>query len=183
MVIEKEYIDLDYLADYTAYYATCFEGYPTRCKRVHFFDIRLSESDLLDSIEGRGADSAAKLQDAYQGFSVVRPLPEAVVGRTVLRTYPPDRENGRRHYCCVRPYDSNLYGIQLRTESLAFQEQDRVLMACATVALWSALHQTADLFGTSKLPPAQIAPHERCSTPRQAFTGGRTHRSPGESRR
>lgn len=39
-----------------------------------------------------------------------------------------------------KPYDVNLFGIKLTINSIAFQEQDKVVAACATTAIWTALH-------------------------------------------
>lgn len=78
----------------------------------------------------------------------------AVIGRTVVRTYPPDGD--RRNYPCVRKYHVNLYGIELTVDSLAFQEQDTSLAACATVALWSCFQKTRDLFNSGLPSPVQI---------------------------
>jgi hypothetical protein len=81
-------------------------------------------------------------------------LATAVIGRTVVRTYPPDGD--RRNYPCVRKYHVNLYGIELTVDSLAFQEQDTSLAACATVALWSCFQKTRDLFNSGLPSPVQI---------------------------
>jgi hypothetical protein len=94
------------------------------------------------------------LQESYLGFIVVRPLPRAIVGRTVLKTYEAD--GNRRHYKVTRKYSANLFGIELNLESLAFQEQDRAVSACATVSLWCCFHKTAKLFGTPAPRPAKI---------------------------
>ena len=155
IVIEHIYTDGDYLEDYSAYYVRCFNNYSRHCKRVHFFcnsfdEAHFSRLIVRDSTDG----DLATLVKSYLGFIVVRPLPKAVVGRTVLATYPSD--NGRRHYTSLRPYRANLFGLDLNIESLAFQEQDTVLAACATVALWSAFHKTSDLFGTFAPRPAEI---------------------------
>jgi hypothetical protein len=72
----------------------------------------------------------------------------------VLRHYESD--GGRRHYSAVRDYQANLFGIAFPLHSLAFQQQDRALAACATVALWSCFHQTAKLFNTTAPSPANI---------------------------
>jgi hypothetical protein len=53
-------------------------------------------------------------------------------------------------------YDSNLFGINLSINSLAFQEQDTVLAACATVSLWSCFNKTRELFGSQSPTPAEI---------------------------
>jgi hypothetical protein len=49
-----------------------------------------------------------------------------------------------------------LYGIELTVDSLAFQEQDTSLAACATVALWSCFQKTRDLFNSGLPSPVQI---------------------------
>ena len=117
------------------------------CKRLHFFRTDISQAQLLELVVRPSLpDSTHELGDEYLGFVVARPLPQAVIGRTVLRPWEDD--GGRRAYTCVRPYEASLFGVPVSLSSLAFQEQDRVLGACATVALWSAFQKTADLFGT-----------------------------------
>lgn len=146
VVVEERYIDGDYLDDFSTYYARCFADYDRRCTRLHFYDIDLSADQLREAILGK---ASTDLQPNYLGFVVVRPIPQAAVGRTVLRVYPDD--NGRRHYPATRVYESNLYGLVQRVESLAYQQQDRTVAACATVALWCAFQKTSELFG-SRLP-------------------------------
>jgi hypothetical protein len=55
-----------------------------------------------------------------------------------------------------RPYTLNLLGKQLIVKTLAFQEQDINVSACATTALWMAFHKTASLFQTPLPSPYQI---------------------------
>lgn len=155
IVVEHEYIDGDYLDDFSNYYVKCFKTYERKCKRLHFFSVDLSADELRTSIASTSNGATlAKIRGAYLGFVVARPLPDAVIGRSALKTYPPD--GGRRNYTCTRLYTVNLYGIELSVRSLVFQEQDNVLAACATVALWCSFHKTAELFGTAVLTPAQI---------------------------
>jgi hypothetical protein len=97
----------------------------------------------------------AELQSAYLGFIVARPLPDSIIGKTVLNTY--DDDHGRREYSVTLDYDVHLCGLDLQVkDSLAFQEQDAVLAACATVALWSCFQKTADLFHTPVPSPSAI---------------------------
>lgn len=160
MVVERDYTDGDYLDDYANYYVKAFRDYPRRCTRLHFFSRRFDSDDLREVVLGQRDHT--ELQETYQGFVVIRPLPNAVIGRTAVATYPPD--GGRRNYRAIRRYPANLYGIELAIDSLAFQQQDTVLAACATVALWSAFHKTAEQFG-SKLPtPAEITTAATSST-------------------
>ncbi|MCI0640637.1 MAG: hypothetical protein L0Y72_07140 [Gemmataceae bacterium] len=154
IVVEREYIDGDYLDDFAAYYVKCFHNYERRCKRLHFFSTAFTHDQILASILKRDGSDERPLKDSYLGFIVARPLPDAIIGRTVLRTY--DDDGGRRNYPCTKDYKANFFGIDLAIRSLAFQEQDSVLAACATVSLWCAFHKTADLFGTTTPSPATI---------------------------
>jgi hypothetical protein len=155
LLIENDYIDKDYLSDFAAFYVSCFESYERRCKRLHFFSCEINDDDLRQAVRGEIAPEKLKqLIGAYLGFIVARPLPDAVVGRTLLKTYPPNGD--RRYYPCTTDYSANLFGIDLPIRSLAFQEQDTVIAACATVALWSCFHKTAKLFQTIVPTPARI---------------------------
>jgi hypothetical protein len=155
IVVETDYTDGDYLDDFAAYYVKCFAPYQRRCKRLHFFKAAFDEQGFLKKIRGPlSKDEEDQLRGDYLGFVVARPLPQAIVGRTVLRTY--DSDGGRRNYTCTRQYKVNLFGLELSLPSLAFQEQDTVLAACATVALWSCFQKTAELFGTPTPTPAVI---------------------------
>lgn len=155
IVIERDYTDGDYLDDYSTYYVKCFRPYERVCKRLHFFSIPLSKEQFVGIITTNAEDEEdSNFRSGYVGFVVARPLPQAVIGRTVLRTYPPD--GGRRQYPCTKTYEPNLFGVELKVESLAYQQQDTTLAACATVALWTCFHKTAELFGTPCPRPAAI---------------------------
>ncbi len=156
IVVEHEYTDGDYLDDFAAYYVKCFARYERRCKRLHFFQVPLTKESVQLQVRGSSNDEQeVAFRKSYLGFIVARPLPEAIIGRTVLATYPDD--GGRRNYPCARQYKANLFGIELPVQTLAFQEQDTVLAACATVSLWSCFQKTSELFvGTQSPTPAII---------------------------
>lgn len=155
IVVETEYIDKDYLEDYAAYYDRCFRAYERRTHRLHFFDIAFSSEDFDRCITtGEGGVSEKALSDAYLGFVVVKPLPQSIIGRTCLRTYPSD--GGRRYFPSLRTYEVHLFGLRLEVQSLAYQEQDTVVAACATSALWSCFQGTGKLFQHQIPPPVVI---------------------------
>jgi hypothetical protein len=169
MVIEREYVDRDYLEDYSAYYVRCFPGYKRFCTRLHFFSAPFTEADLdaLLRLDGSGV-SEKTLRDTYLGFIVVKPLPETVIGRTCLATYPPDA--GRRQYPIIQDVDASLFGIPLRVRSLPFQEQDQAVAACATSALWSVFHGTGRLFQHPIPSPVEITNAAMEQRPLERFT-------------
>lgn len=176
ILIEYPYIDRDYLEDYASYYSRCFTGYERKCVRLHFFEVAFSDDDFANILSGReGALSIDTLQKSYQGFSIVNPLPSSYIGRTCLKTF--DDAGGRRCYLATRCYPVHLFGFKLSIKSLAFQEQDSTVAACATSALWSAFHGSGILFQHSIPSPVEITRiatqyviQERRSFPNHALT-------------
>ncbi len=88
IVVEPQYVDRDYLQDFAAFYVSCFYPYNRFCSRVHFFREELSKASFVDIIRGNATPKELQqFRDSYLGFIVVRPLPDAFIGRTQLRTY------------------------------------------------------------------------------------------------
>jgi len=152
--IENDYIDRDFLEDFAGYYVRCFTPYRRKCFRFHFFSMSFSQGDFEALLKGTGGLlSQENLQNTYLGFTVIKPLPQTIIGRTCLKTYPGD---GRRYFPTVRCYNPNLFGIPLKIDTLAFQEQDQVVAACATSALWSVFQKTGKLFSHPIPSPVEI---------------------------
>jgi hypothetical protein len=155
IVAEYEYVDHDYLEDYAEYYVKCFQQYNRKCLRIHFFSNSFQEEDICNLLIGRETPiSQGFLNEGYLGFIVVKPLPQTIFGRTCIRTYAGNRS---RHFPITRTYQVNLFGLGLEvSSSLAFQEQDKAVAACATSALWSVFQGTGKLFQHSIPSPSEI---------------------------
>lgn len=154
IVVEHHYIDKDYLEDFSSYYVRCFDDYERKCTRLHFFSLEFNEEDFTKLLESKNSSlSQELLSDHYLGFIIVKKLPNTVIGRSSLRTYDDDQH---RNFPISRNYEANLYGIKLKVKSIAFQEQDSVVAACATSALWSVFHCTGLLFHHPIPSPAEI---------------------------
>ncbi|WP_115404787.1 hypothetical protein [Pedobacter chinensis] len=153
IVIEENYISKDFLHDHATYYVLCFQDYKKVCKRVHFFaeafDEQTLNANLLTSEE-------IPFWESYLGFTVVRPIPYTVIGYTVLRTYTEADADGQRNYWGLRKYKVHFFGRELVLKSLAFQEQDSVLAACATSAIWFTLNKASIDFSTILKVPSEI---------------------------
>jgi len=155
IIVEKDYVDRDYLEDFSGYYVRCFTRYDRKCWRLHFFSLPFSLDDLENLLSGQSSPlSETLLNEKYLGFIVEKPLPQTIIGRTCLKHYSDD--GGRRNFPTVRPYTINLCGLDLTIKSLAFQEQDTVTSACATSALWTVFHSTGKLFQHPILSPVEI---------------------------
>jgi hypothetical protein len=154
MVIENQYVSKSYLMDFSSYYSTCFGAYDRFCKRVHFFSSGFSLRGFQAAVK-TDSKASKSIWDSYLGYIVVKPLPAIIIGATVLKTYPKTVTN-KRFFPSVREYTVNLFGKELYLDSLAFQEQDSVVGACASSALWTAFHKTSQLFQHPLPSPSDI---------------------------
>lgn len=141
IIVEPDYVNKDYLHDYISYYSLCHEKYPKTCKRVHFFSLSFTRQDF-ETWVNNGIPSV-DIRNSYLGFVVVRPIPNTVIGFTILKTYQYSTGFDQRNYWGIKSYSIHLFGVKLEIKSLAFQEQDSVVSACATAAIWSMLHGAA----------------------------------------
>lgn len=139
VLLETEYVDKDYLDDYTKFYVRRFSSRGSRCARLHFFKGKREHFQFEEYLSKGGPDGELeKLQDDYLGFVVVKPLPKTVIGKTCLKLYP--RLDLDSKVALHRKYSVSLFGISLSVDSIAFQEQDKVTSACAATSIWCALH-------------------------------------------
>lgn len=160
IVVEEEYIDKDYLIDYSKFYSRSFEPHPRFTKRIHFFTGDFTETNLKKVLLGKNnLEHFQGVCGEYLGFSVVKPISDSkrnpLIGRTILNTYPL-KDNSDKRVFISQTYSVSLYGIPLTIESLPFQVQDQGVSACATIALWSALHPLHPIFGTIRHSPVEI---------------------------
>lgn len=157
LLIESPYVDRHYLEEYTGYYATALRHPTPKTVRIHVFSSDFTQSDFdgwLTLAAEQGAPAAAeKMQASYLGFIVVRPIPAAPVGRTVLapyikkrRVFEPAETEHRVHIC----------GIELIAKGVPFQQQDQAVGACATTAIWSALARVMRADGARPVTPLAV---------------------------
>ncbi|WP_157983730.1 hypothetical protein [Simplicispira metamorpha] len=140
IVLEFDYVDKDYLDDFSRFYVRRFGAKGYKCARLHFFSTEFDHAKMEDFILGGGlASGYGTLQDQYLGFFVVKPLPKTFIGKTCLKAYECSDQDAM-HKKITRTYSVNLFGIKLSINSVAFQEQDKVVSACAATAIWTALH-------------------------------------------
>ncbi len=154
-VVEKQYIDKDFLNDYASYYVKCFHPYERFCTRLHFFSCEITEENfnsLLTDFQ-LFKENHQKLQDNYLGYMVIKNLPQSIIGKTCLKSYPKD---DNRYFPATVKHKVHLAGIPLYIETLPFQEQDSVVAACATSSLWSMFYGTGELFHHSIPSPYEI---------------------------
>lgn len=152
ILTEPKYISRDYLDGFASYYSRSFRAPDPDCQRIHFFHSTkapdLFRESLTRAILHTDEPSDQFWREDYLGFIVVKPLAVCNIGYTVLKHYNhnPNRapHNLARHMWATKEYVCHIFGRKVSIDSLAFQEQDTNLAACASVAVWTAL-QMADL--------------------------------------
>lgn len=160
VVVESDYIDKDYLLDYSYYYARSFESHDRFAKRLHIFSETVSEEDFKKIFEF-DEEIQKKIEKHYLGFVVVKPIRDPnqrdapFIGRTILKTYP-KYDGYESRYFVTNTYSVSLYGFPLTIKSLPYQTQDNMVSKCATAAIWVSLHALNALFGTETYSPFEI---------------------------
>lgn len=159
LVIEHHYVDRHFIEEYSSYYASCLRPPKHYATRIHAFALEFTREQLLawvtDAASGASAcdEIESKLQDAYRGFIVIRPLPSAPIGRTLLSTFTGE---ATRCFETLQRSTVHLLGFELIVDSVPFQQQDGAVGACATTAAWSALTAVARATGHRGPTPFQI---------------------------
>lgn len=152
IVIEDNYISKDYLIDYAFYYSFCFDEYGKKCKRLHFFSSQFSDG-AFESVIVKKPSENDDFWNKYLGFIVVKPIPHTMIGMTLLKHYP---EVQGRYFWGKRTFSVHVFGNEIKLDSLAFQEQDSVVAACASTAVWSMLSKAAMIYNTPLKSPSEI---------------------------
>ena len=138
-VVEDPYIDRDYSADYSRFYARTFRAHEPHCKRAHFFSQDISpllQRPLSTTQLNRLGDFA---EQHYCGFCVIRPLSAAPIGRTVLLARVGNGFNMEATVTCRADFHAHLLGARMQVTGTSFLQQDTRVGACAQVAIWAGM--------------------------------------------
>ncbi len=80
-------------------------------------------------------------QKHYLGFIMIKPIPDSLIGYTLLKTYG---ASDQRNFWGTKTYTIHFLGNTIKIDALAFQQQDSILGACATMAIWSMFHKVCE---------------------------------------
>jgi len=160
LIIENDYIDKYYMIDYSKFHSRSFNAPPRETVRLHFFRNKpfSNDSDLDKFLLECDEKKIKPLNDNYIGFVVVKPIENKsghkIIGRTIIDPYV---EKGRENitYQVVKK-TASLFGVPLTVKGLPYQTQDTMVCACATVAIWTALHPLDELFHFPTYAPCEI---------------------------
>lgn len=145
VIIEKRYRDRNHISAKASFYSKSFRSIPSECTRLHFFSKRLPIQSL-GNLEG--------YQNSYLGFCVIRPFPQRCIGKTVLKRY---QYNPALEFpTCHGKFFVNIGGSRLSVEGAAFMEQDTMVAACASAAIWMSTTTMAERFNLTQCSVSEI---------------------------
>jgi hypothetical protein len=132
ILIEENYIDRDFKAEYSAFYSKRFNLPSACCTRLHFFKAKPTKYAVLVS----PAELDPLMDElSYLGFCVVRPTEFFRIGRTIIKFSAPN--DSLEHYVtCSSWYKTHLLGREFKVYGMPFIQQDTQVGACAHAVLW-----------------------------------------------
>ncbi|MBV1917311.1 MAG: hypothetical protein KUG65_04525 [Sphingomonadaceae bacterium] len=135
-LLEGPYIDRDFSASFTAFYASLFRPYKKLCKRLHLF------SDDLSAALSQGDPSSVSLaleaaSPSYMGYLVLRPLVHAPVSHAFLSHahFSPDPA---AEVSVRSDHHVHVLGATLGLAGFPLTQQDTRIGACAQASIWMA---------------------------------------------
>lgn len=160
VLIEEDYFSQSYFDDYKFFHVNSYKDFSKTCRRLHFFSV-----DPPDAAKGSSSlftnespdPEVTGFWDSYLGYIVIRPIPSGIIGATLLK-YPELEDEFYTKRIPVKISNSiNIFGYQFRNfKTLIYQEQDKIVGACATASLWCALDRAKDQFGTLTYSPSKL---------------------------
>lgn len=136
VVREHSYIDRDFSAAYSAFYATLFRPFRKYCERLHFFD-----ADLWPVASDQDVAAIQNLIEArrrnYLGSLVLRPLTYAPLSAALLSA--PGLAGRPTQEVTVRSrFRTHALGVELQVSAMPLTQQDTRTGACAQASMWMA---------------------------------------------
>jgi hypothetical protein len=138
VVVEEDYLDRDFSAEFAAFYAGVFRRFPKLCRRFHFFAADVTP--ILNEQRPQAVlDGLTTLSDNgdYLGYVVAKPVLHAPLGRAVLAE-PISPVDAKSDLLVRSTFVAHLLGAALKVTGTPFTQQDRRVGACAQAAIWMA---------------------------------------------
>ena len=131
VVIETEYDDRVYRDCFYSYYSTKLECYERNCIRLSLFEQSITDEDEFSF------EYSKKIQDAYLGFIILRPLVNACIGRNVIS--PKAEKNCEDLAIREVEVKSSCMGYKLKVCGFPHSSQDGEMMSCAETTIWTMM--------------------------------------------
>jgi hypothetical protein len=140
VVVEPRYVCKDYRNLFSHFYSKKFVERSSLASRLHFF-----ASDSLDEDKVIFGSDDPNLKKAYLGFSVIEPIKDRCIGRTVI---DPTKigHSPSEVYCLRTPFRVRLNGAQYVVDGFPYRSQSAEATVCAHSALWGACRYLSERY-------------------------------------
>jgi hypothetical protein len=148
-VLENDYICKDHRNLHSNFLSKKFHSNSGHCMRLHFFDKDIfasgGDGDPIEVLLSR-----TDINDAYIGYSVIRPGGRRVLGRTVLNPAKIGRgvENG--YFALSAKFSVHIAGRQLDLVGFPWMSQDTEALVCAHATLWGVCRYLSQRYNVYK---------------------------------
>lgn len=161
--IEYPYTDKVFRDSYYHYFSSKSTEYHRHCIRIALFDLEINESDFR-------SENSDKIQDAYLGFFVIRPL-FTPIGRNVISPRALIETN---FSCCVSTYSTSINGRKLEINGFPHLSQDSETHSCAESTIWATMEYFSHRYAEYRpvLPSNIIETLKKISYERQIPSNG-----------
>jgi hypothetical protein len=129
IIIERNYTCKDHKNLYSNFYSKKFKPISSKTERIHFLKSKISDKyNLIENIN--------EIENNYIGFSVIRPIFERTIGRTIIDQSKISKGISEGFYSLSANYPVNLMGVRLKARGYPYLSQDTEVTVCAHSALW-----------------------------------------------
>lgn len=126
MLVEEHYFSQSFFDDYKFYHINSYLNISKTCKRIHFFSASVPKFDNVVEVF-LNADVKNEFKQfwiSYLGYVVIRPLPQAIIGATILKHPYTNDEHFQACINVTTKENINVFGHSIKNfDSLIYQEQ------------------------------------------------------------
>jgi len=141
VVYEPHYVCKDHRNLFSNFYSKKFNVGSPYTSRLHFFSVP------IDKIEDLQA-SPERFRDHYIGYSVIRPVKERCLGRTVIDPLKLQNIDKRTFYCLRTTFETHIGGRRFKVDGYPYTSQDGDVTVCAHSALWGVCRYLSERYST-----------------------------------
>ena len=147
---EPFYVCKDHTDLHSHFYSKKFAMQSSHVGRLHFFTRAKLEKEVL-------IRSPSDYEQDYIGYSVIRPVAQRNIGRTIIDPSKINRGSKDGFYVLKTRYTSRLFGAGLSVSGFPYTSQDSDATLCGHSALWSICRYLSQRYPhTGELLPYEL---------------------------
>lgn len=132
VLIQHPVHERDFASEYSTFYSKTFRTYSRHCIRIHYFAASPEEGESALQF----LDRMANAKRVYLGFTTLRPVKRACVGRSVISA------PAGFFMKVMQQVTTKVAGARLEVYGAPFIQQDSAVGMCVQASIWMALNVT-----------------------------------------